>query len=61
MPTSAADAIQRVVTPALVTAVWVATLLYAVAQGLLGFTEQPLSAAPKRLMRYYVQRNTNCA
>ena len=35
MPTSATDAVRRVAAPALVTAVWVATLLYAVAQGLM--------------------------
>jgi MFS transporter, PAT family, beta-lactamase induction signal transducer AmpG len=35
MPVSPTDAVRRVATPALVTAVWVATLLYAVAQGLM--------------------------
>ena len=42
MPTSAADAVKRVATPALVTAVWVATLLYAVAQGLMYGTRSAL-------------------
>jgi len=35
MPTSGKDAIKRVATPALVTAIWVATLTYSVAQGLM--------------------------
>ena len=42
MPTSATDAVKRVATPALVTAVWVATLLYAVAQGLMYGTRSAL-------------------
>ena len=42
MPTSAAEAVKRVATPALVTAVWVATLLYAVAQGLMYGTRSAL-------------------
>ncbi len=35
MPTSSKDAVKRVAAPALVTAIWVATLTYAVAQGLM--------------------------
>lgn len=42
MPTSASDAVKRVAAPALVTAVWVATLLYAVAQGLMYGTRSAL-------------------
>jgi MFS transporter, PAT family, beta-lactamase induction signal transducer AmpG len=42
MPTNAADAVKRVATPALVTAVWVATLLYAVPQGLMYGTRSAL-------------------
>ena len=42
MPTSATDAVKRVAAPALVTAVWVATLLYAVAQGLMYGTRSAL-------------------
>jgi len=42
MPTSATDVVKRVATPALVTAVWVATLLYAVAQGLMYGTRSAL-------------------
>ena len=35
MPTSSKDAVKRVAAPALVTAIWVATLAYSVAQGLM--------------------------
>ena len=42
MPTSASDAVKRVAAPALVTAVWAATLLYAVAQGLMYGTRSAL-------------------
>ncbi len=42
MPTSPTDAVKRVAAPALVTAVWVATLLYAVAQGLMYGTRSAL-------------------
>ena len=42
MPTSASDAVKRVAAPALVSAVWVATLLYAVAQGLMYGTRSAL-------------------
>ncbi|MDP3820916.1 MAG: MFS transporter [Burkholderiales bacterium] len=42
MPTSASDAVKRVAAPALFTAVWVATLLYAVAQGLMYGTRSAL-------------------